>query len=105
MAQELLDRFGHLPCELKNLLKIAEMKSIGIRAGIQSITQNDKMIILKFRDLIGNSKHDMENLLGPNVVVGQTQVRIPAHELTNDREIHLIETLEKLSKFATRRRL
>lgn len=50
IADELVDRFGQLPVQLNNLLKIAGMKIIATELKIQDITQEKDKIKIKMSE-------------------------------------------------------
>ncbi|MTI71271.1 MAG: transcription-repair coupling factor [Firmicutes bacterium] len=53
VVEELIDRFGDIPKEVNNLLRISKVKSICKKHKIISLTQNDKFISIQLEDAIG----------------------------------------------------
>ncbi len=49
VLEEIMDRFGEIPNEVTNLLKISYIKSLCIKAKIVSVSQNDETIKLEFK--------------------------------------------------------
>ncbi|WIV13039.1 transcription-repair coupling factor [Proteiniborus sp. MB09-C3] len=51
VLEEIIDRFGEIPNEVTNLLKISYIKSLCSKAKIVSVSQNDQIIKLEFKSL------------------------------------------------------
>lgn len=49
VLEEIMDRFGEIPNEVTNLLKISYIKSLCSKAKIVSVSQNDQLIKLEFK--------------------------------------------------------
>lgn len=49
VLEEIIDRFGEIPDEVTNLLKISYIKSLCSRAKIVAVSQNDQIIKLEFK--------------------------------------------------------
>lgn len=50
MEAELIDRFGSLPPEVKNLLDIVELKRLCRQAGVERVEAGPKGMVLQFRN-------------------------------------------------------
>lgn len=49
LVEELIDRFGDIPIEVDNLMRVSYIKNISSRSGIANIIQRDDGIILEFK--------------------------------------------------------
>lgn len=47
---EFNDRFGALPAEVKNLLYALKIKMLAVKAGMESVTTEDGLIVLRLLD-------------------------------------------------------
>jgi transcription-repair coupling factor (superfamily II helicase) len=78
MAEELGDRFGPMPPQVKNLLYAVKVKIMAIEAGIQSIATEDGQLVLKMAE---GKKVEKGRVFGDGVNVGTTQVRLDTKRL------------------------
>jgi transcription-repair coupling factor (superfamily II helicase) len=107
LAAEIVDRFGPMPGEVDNLLKVISLKTLCRAAGIDKIEAGPKGAVLSFRD---NRFANPEGLVG--FIAGQAgSVRLrpdhklvyrrnwenPAHRMTG-----LAKMVEELVGIATR---
>jgi len=76
LAQEFSDRFGALPAEVKNLLYAVRIKLLAAKAGIESITTEDKQIVIRLFGGMQFDKPKLEALLGEGIAVSRTQIRV-----------------------------
>ncbi|MFA5524733.1 MAG: transcription-repair coupling factor [Tissierellales bacterium] len=51
VLEEIIDRFGEIPNEVTNLLKISYIKSLCSKSKITTVSQNDQMIKLEFKSI------------------------------------------------------
>ncbi|QSX04939.1 transcription-repair coupling factor [Sedimentibacter sp. zth1] len=49
ITEEIIDRFGTIPKEVNNLIKVAYIKTLCIKLGVISITQSGKILKIEFR--------------------------------------------------------
>ncbi|WP_242508816.1 transcription-repair coupling factor [Candidatus Finniella inopinata] len=86
-AAELVDRFGALPREVKNLLAVIELKSLCRQAHIEKIDAGPKGLVIGFRDgTFSNPKALLVYLQSPVVhQAGATKIR-PDQKLVFIRE-------------------
>jgi transcription-repair coupling factor (superfamily II helicase) len=76
IAQELGDRFGKLPPEVKNLLYALRIKLLAIKAGVESITTEDGEIVVRLFEGMQFDKAKIEPLLGEGITMGRGQLSI-----------------------------
>jgi len=48
VSDEIIDRYGEIPYEVENLLKLAEVKIYGLKIGIKEIKQNNTKLVFDF---------------------------------------------------------
>ena len=77
IEQELIDRFGPLPEEVRNLIFVVKVKVQARTAHIESITSDSKTIILRMMQPVGGARIALQNSMGPQVRVGESSIRIP----------------------------
>lgn len=77
IEQELADRFGPLPEEVRNLIFVVKIKVQARTAHIESITADSKFIILRMVQPVGGARFALQNSLEPHVRVGESSIRIP----------------------------
>ncbi|MFA5317379.1 MAG: TRCF domain-containing protein, partial [Dehalococcoidales bacterium] len=80
-AQELVDRFGALPREAGNLLYALRIKLLAAGAGIESITTEDRQIILRKFDGAHFNKTALGAVIDEGVKVGFNQVRLNLRQI------------------------
>jgi transcription-repair coupling factor (superfamily II helicase) len=107
LAAEIVDRFGPLPAEVDNLLKVVSLKTLCRMAGIDKIEAGPKGAVLSFHD---NRFANPEGLVG--FIAGQAgSVRLrPDHKLVYRRNwenpahrmVGLAKMVEELVGIATR---
>ncbi len=89
---EMIDRFGKLPKETKNLLEIAKLKIIAYKAKIDSILIGDKGTRITFRD---NAKINVEKVLQ---MAHNKQIQITKNNsiILEQEEINLEEIYKRI---------
>ena len=102
MEEELVDRFGPLPWEVQNLLYMVRLKIHARQAGIESVTREGEKIVLQLKDDTGGARHALQTLVGRDIVVGHSQVRLDLGRLTDGWEGPLVATVEKITEFRER---
>ena len=102
MQDELVDRFGPLPWQVENLLYTVRLKLLAGKAGVQSITREEGVIVLRLREDTGGAKNALQRLLGRAVTVGNNRVRLVLGRLTDSWEGPLVSTVEELAEFRER---
>ncbi len=76
MADEFGDRFGALPVEVKNLLYALKIKMLGTKAGIESITTEDGLIVIRLFEGMKFTPHQHELSLPDGVRMGVRQISL-----------------------------
>ena len=76
VVDELLDRFGDIPKETENLIKIVEIRNKARKLGITRIFANDKMI--KFEPM--NLKFSLTNSVNNDILI---RVQLEISKLEN----------------------
>lgn len=79
IARELIDRFGNMPEPVKNLLYIARIKQLAVRASAKSIFTVARHIVVQFDGRCGKIK--TKCIFSPGVRAGETQIRIDTRAL------------------------
>jgi transcription-repair coupling factor (superfamily II helicase) len=86
-AQEFIDRFGALPLEVQNLLYALRIKVRAARAGIESISTEDRQIVLRRFDGMRFDQRQLQPLLGDGVALGLTQLRLNLKRLKDWQKV------------------
>ena len=102
MEGELRDRFGPLPWQVQNLLYVVRLKLQARRAGIESVTREDKRIVLRLQDQVGGARQPLQRALGHRVEVGNAQILLEWGKLADGWEKPLVDTVQKLADFRER---
>jgi len=97
MAMEMDDRFGQIPQPVKNLLYIVEVKKFAVVAMVESISTEDRQIVLNF-----NSTRTLGGLclaqdFKSGIKVGSQYVKLDIKLLGNSWQEVLKEVLQKVS--------
>jgi len=92
IANELTDRFGPMPWQVKNLLYLTKLKLLSREANVKSIYRHDKYIDIRMLEEIGGAKIPLEKFLGPNITIGNKLIKFDTSRLKNQWE----QLLEKL---------
>ena len=95
---EMDDRFGQMPQPVKNLLYIVEIKQLAAAAIVESISTEDRQIVLHF-----NSAGEVRNLSAihdfkSGIKVGSDRIKLDIKLLGNNWQEVLKEVLQKVSK-------
>ena len=93
MAEELGDRFGPIPPQVKNLFYAIKVKILAIEAGIQSIATEDGQLVLKMAE---GKRVEKGVVLGDGVKAGTKQVRLDMKRLGPRWQEALEEVLHDL---------
>jgi len=76
LAQEFSDRFGSLPVEVKNLLYAVKVKALAAKAGIESISTEDRQIILRLFEGMQFDRQKLEPIFKDGIKVSTSQIRL-----------------------------
>ena len=99
MEEEFLDRFGPLPWQAQNLLYVVRLKVMAGKAGVQSITRDGDLIVLRLHDEVGGARPALQRRLGKEAAVGNAQIRLDLSGLTDGWESPLVATVATLGEF------
>ncbi|MFC2041133.1 transcription-repair coupling factor [Chloroflexota bacterium] len=96
MAQEFGDRFGALPPEVNNLLYAVKVKVLAAKAGIESITTDQREIVLTLFEGMRFDREKLASFSRDGIKAGPTQLRLHPRRPGRDWQRVLEEVLEKL---------
>jgi len=99
VREELRDRFGALPQEVENLLRIVDLRALARSVGIESIVHSGDAIVLVFREPVGGARVPLQRALGPSVSIGNRQMQLPTRPLGDRWLSRLTLVLERLQVF------
>ena len=93
LARELKDRFGPLPCPVKNLLYIVKIKVLATRAKVSSISTQGRQIVIKPQTVIANeAKQSLSRHYDAAIKIGATQIKLDTR-LLRDRWTEVLEEI------------
>ncbi len=95
-ATEFEDRFGVLPAEVKNLLYAIKIKILAAKAGIESISTEDRQLVLSLLEGLKFSQKQRELLFKTGVKVGSSQIRLNLKQLDGRWQETLEEVLKRI---------
>ncbi len=96
LAQEFGDRFGTPPPEVRNLLYALRIKILASKAGIESISTEERQIVLRRFQGTQFDKQKLEPFLRDGIKVGITQLRLTPKRLGGEWKKVLEEVLGKI---------
>ena len=99
MAAELKDRFGPPPPPVENLLFQLSVKSLGLRAGIESITTESGQLRLRLpglHRLSADQRPALQHSLGHEVRISNTGLWLPVSQHQKQWQAALLEILDSL---------
>ena len=99
IREELRDRFGPVPEEVENLLRVSEVRAIAGKGGAESVIRNSESIVITLRNPVGGAKAPLQRALGPSAQVGNAQIQMPLRPLGDQWLSRLTRTLERLQVF------
>jgi transcription-repair coupling factor (superfamily II helicase) len=97
LEAELADRFGPLPPPAANLIYQLRLKVLGTAAGVQSISADDRRLIIRLESLEKKDRAAVEVRLGPKATVGRHQVWLSMDDDEETWRRELIQVLHTLS--------
>ena len=95
IARELSDRFGPVPQPVKNLLYVVEIKQLTAEARVESISTEDKQIVLRFHSGKELSGLPLSRNYKDGVRIGTRQIRLDIKRLGNRWQQVLKEVLQE----------
>ncbi len=99
IREELRDRFGPIPDEVENLMKVAEIRALAGASGVESVIRTSDAIVISLRNAVGGAKAPLQRALGPGTQVGNAQIQMPTRPLGEKWLARLTRTLERLQVF------
>ncbi|MEK7815129.1 MAG: transcription-repair coupling factor, partial [Chloroflexota bacterium] len=99
VREELRDRFGALPQEVENLLRIVDLRVLAQSVGIESIVHSGDAIVLVLQEPVGGARVPLQRALGPSVSIGNRQMQLPTRPLGDRWLSRLTLVLERLQVF------
>jgi transcription-repair coupling factor (superfamily II helicase) len=95
LAEEFEDRFGELPPAVKNLLYMLNIKVLATKAGIQSISREDRQVVIRFREEVKIGLPKLEKV--QDLKVMQNQLRLDIKRLGDRWQGTLEDVVVRLS--------
>jgi transcription-repair coupling factor (superfamily II helicase) len=92
LKDELEDRFGPLPEEVRDLLYMVKIKLLGSKAGIESISRENGQIVLMLNSAARLDKSSLQRSFGSVLKIGTNQLRLDIKQSSREWQ----GTLEKL---------
>jgi len=93
IAREMSDRFGRYPQPVENLLYALKIRTLGARAGIQSIFTDGPWLIVKLRDDYSMEREKLQRAFGDRLKAGHRQLRLNFRRLESEWQRVLEEVL------------
>jgi transcription-repair coupling factor (superfamily II helicase) len=93
---ELSDRFGPPPEEVKNLLYVVEIKQLATEAMLESISTENRQVVLHFNHGIDLNKLFLANDVKSGIKVGSDRIKLDIKLLGNNWQAVLKEVLQKV---------
>jgi transcription-repair coupling factor (superfamily II helicase) len=87
MADELNDRFGAMPVEVQNLLYAVKIKLLAAKAGIESVTVEDKQIVIRLLAGMHFTPEQRALPLPEGVKMGVSQIRLSYRSMRGWKEV------------------
>jgi len=99
LKNELEDRFGPLPQEIKDLLYMVRIKLLGSKAGIESISSEDGQIVLSLDATAKFDKLSLQRSLGNKLKIGTNQLRLDMRRAGEEWRAVLEQVMTKMAEF------
>ena len=101
IARELRDRFGPLPEEVENLLYVVEIKQLATEARLESISTENKQIVLHFNHGTDLNKLFLTKDVKSGIKVGHDRIKLDIKILGNSWQEVLRDVLRNLLSVPT----
>jgi len=98
LKDELEDRFGPLPAEVKDLLYIVKIKLLGGKAGIESISRENGQIVLMLNPGTSLDKSLLQRTFGSVLKIGTNQLRLDIKQSSLEWQVTLEKLLRKMAQ-------
>jgi len=96
IAEELNDRFGALPAEVKNLLYAVKVKVLAAKAGIESISTEEGQIVARLFDGMKFTPHQRALSFPDGVRMGTSQLSLNPKRLGKEWQRVVEDLLDKI---------
>jgi len=104
IAQEMIDRFGPLPAQVRNLLYIVKLRARAAGSVIESVNTEDGQIVLMIKDGRRLDKARFGSVSGEGVKIGMNSIRLDQMRLGPRWQKVLEELVGKLAEEDARKR-
>ncbi|MGD0352213.1 MAG: transcription-repair coupling factor [Dehalococcoidia bacterium] len=101
IARELSDRFGPAPEEVENLLYIVEIKQLATEAMLESISTENKQVVLHFNSGRDLNKLSLAQDVQSGIKIGSDRIKLDIKILGNSWQEVLREVLQHLLSVST----
>jgi transcription-repair coupling factor (superfamily II helicase) len=98
ITREYTDRFGTPPTEVENLFYAVRIKALAARAGIESVTTEEGMIVIRRFQGLPFDREMLSGLLRDGIEVGRTQIRLDYKKFFRKWKQVLEEVVEALTR-------
>ena len=98
MAQELHDRFGEPPAQVRNLLYQLRLKVLALESDVQSISVEAGQIVVKAEGLEHLNREALQRYVGSAVRVSRRQIWLPLHPDTATWQAELERVLRLMHR-------
>ena len=78
---------------------VVKLKLQAYKAGIEAISRDRERIVLQLRHEVGGAKRALKRVFGPEVEIGNAQIRIRLDYLSGEWEPFLMDTVTRLADF------
>ena len=99
MEEELQDRFGPLPVQVRNLSYVTRLKMYAAVCGVESVKRAEGRVVLRLEGETGGARQVLQSRLGRGVVVGNNQIRLELDQSGDGWEERLMRVLTSLAEF------
>jgi len=76
MTKEFVDRFGTLPVEVENLLYVVKIKLLAHKAGLESISVEQRELVLRLYEGMSFKKKKLGNFIRDGIKIGNTRLTL-----------------------------
>ena len=98
LAQELEDRFGPPPAPVQNLLYLLRLKALAAQAGVSAVASEDRLVVLRFPDLLPPMVVQQARRFGARVTIGRNRLSIERGEKWKELLLAVLMLLAQTAK-------
>jgi len=99
LENEMEDRFGPLPPEVKDLLYMVRIKLLGSMAGIESISSEDGQVVLSLSAAAKFDRPSLQRYFGSKLKIGTNQLRLGMGRASEEWKEVLEQVLKIMAQF------